>query len=102
MHAYFMDDIPGDQRLPHDSGRDASDDILKSIGVLHWRIPIDEAGSYKDGVLRVAKERDYKNHDVIVINKESLGNEFETKIKNFYHECDVVSNYRSSSHSLFT
>ena len=86
MRAYFMDDIPGDQRLPHDSGREAPTDVLNSIGVLHWHIPIDETGRYKDEVLKVAKERDYKNHDVIMINKESLGDEFETKIKNFYHE----------------
>ncbi|KAF8124357.1 Acireductone dioxygenase ARD family [Boletus edulis] len=86
MRAYFMDDIPGDQRLPHDSGREISDDVLRSIGVLHWHIPIDGAGAYKDEVLKVAKEREYKNHDVIVINKESLGDEFESKIKNFYHE----------------
>lgn len=86
MRAYFMDDIPGDQRLPHDSGREAPTDVLNSIGVLHWHIPIDETGRYKDEVLKVAKERDYKNHDIIMINKESLGDEFETKIKNFYHE----------------
>ncbi|KAG9308097.1 Acireductone dioxygenase ARD family [Chiua virens] len=86
MRAYFMDDLPGDQRLPHDSGRGASDAMLKSIGVLYWHIPIDESGTYKDEVSRVAKERNYKNHDIIAINKEVLGDEFETKIKNFYHE----------------
>jgi 1,2-dihydroxy-3-keto-5-methylthiopentene dioxygenase len=86
MRAYFMDDIPGDKRLPHDSGREASSDVLKSIGVLHWHIPIDETGTYKDKVLKVAKEREYKNHDVIAISKESFGDEFESKIKNFYHE----------------
>ena len=86
MRAYFMDDIAGDQRLPHDSGREASNDVLKSIGVLHWHIPVDETGTYKDEVLKVAKERDYKNHDVIVISKESFGDEFDSRIKNFYHE----------------
>lgn len=58
MRACFMDDIPVDQCLPHDSGREASDDVLKSIGVFHWHIPIDEMGTYKDKVLQVAKERE--------------------------------------------
>ncbi|KAH0833836.1 ARD/ARD' family-domain-containing protein [Lanmaoa asiatica] len=86
MRAYFMDDHPGDRRLPHDSGREASDAVLKSIGVLHRHIPIDEMGTYKNEVLKVAKERDYKNHDAMVISKESLGDEFDTRIENFYHE----------------
>ncbi|KAN0079813.1 ARD/ARD' family domain containing protein [Tylopilus felleus] len=80
MRACSMDDIPVDQCLPHDSGREASDDVLKSIGVFHWHIPIDEMGTSPK------REREYKNHDVIVISKKSLGDEFETKIKNFYHE----------------
>ncbi|KIJ18083.1 hypothetical protein PAXINDRAFT_110533 [Paxillus involutus ATCC 200175] len=86
MRAYYMDDLPGDQRLPHDSGKEASDEVLNSIRVLHWSIPIDEAGTYKDKVLEVAKERNYLNHDVIVISKEALGDEYEQRIKSFYHE----------------
>jgi 1,2-dihydroxy-3-keto-5-methylthiopentene dioxygenase len=86
MRAYFFDNLEGDQRLPHDSGIEVSEEVLKSIGVLHWHIPVDAQGKYEQEVAAVAKERDYKNHDIIAISKESLGDEYETKIKNFYHE----------------
>ncbi|KAG2142244.1 Acireductone dioxygenase ARD family [Suillus bovinus] len=86
MRAYYFDNLEGDQRLPHDSGMDVSDEILKSIGVLHWHIPIDSEGKYEQEIAAIAKERNYKNHDVVAISKEGLGDEFETKIKNFYHE----------------
>ncbi|KAH7924184.1 Acireductone dioxygenase [Leucogyrophana mollusca] len=85
MRAYYFDDLPGDQRLPHDSGKSVSDETLEAIGVLHWHIPVDEAGGFK-AVDAVATQRNYKNRDVIVITKESLGDEYETKIKNFYKE----------------
>ncbi|KAH7911273.1 Acireductone dioxygenase [Hygrophoropsis aurantiaca] len=85
MRAYYFDDLPGDQRLPHDSGKIVSDETLDSIGVLHWHIPVNEADGHQ-AVDLVAKERNYKNRDIIVITKESLGDEYETKIKNFYKE----------------
>jgi 1,2-dihydroxy-3-keto-5-methylthiopentene dioxygenase len=86
MRAYYFDNLEGDQRLPHDSGMDVSDEILRSIGVLHWRIPIDAEGKYEQEIAAIAKERNYKNHDIVAISKEGLGDEFETKIKSFYHE----------------
>ncbi|KAG2050237.1 Acireductone dioxygenase [Suillus hirtellus] len=86
MRAYYFDNLEGDQRLPHDSGMDVSDEVLKSIGVLHWHIPIDAEGKYEQEIAAVAKERSYRNHDIVSISKEGLGDEFETKIKSFYHE----------------
>ncbi|EGN99906.1 hypothetical protein SERLA73DRAFT_180203 [Serpula lacrymans var. lacrymans S7.3] len=86
MRAYYFDNLPGDQRLPHDSGNSVSDETLKSIGVLHWHIPIDEEGLYERKVDEVAQERNYKNRDVIAISKESLGDQLEVKLKTFYHE----------------
>ncbi|KAG2347557.1 Acireductone dioxygenase [Suillus weaverae] len=86
MRAYYFDNLEGDQRLPHDSGMDVSDEALKSIGVLHWHIPIDVEGKYEQEIAAIAKERNYKNHDVVAISKEGLGDEYETKMKNFYHE----------------
>ena len=86
MRAYYFDNSTGDQRLPHDSGNAVSDETLKSIGVLHWHIPIDEKGEYEKNINAVAQERNYKNRDVIVINKTALGDQFETKLKTFYHE----------------
>jgi len=87
MRAYYFDDLPGDQRLPHDSGKPVDAATLSAIGVLHWHIPVDdESGKHIEGIDAVARERDYKNRDVIVVTKESLGDEYETKIKNFYKE----------------
>lgn len=82
MHAYFMDDIRGDQRFPHDSGRAVSDDVLKSCT---GTFPSTKRGPTKTRYSGSSR-RDYKNYDVTVINKESLSDELETKIKTFYHE----------------
>jgi len=82
MRAYYFDDIPGDQRLPHDSGKPVSDEILKAIGVLHWHIPTDEQSQIDN----IAEERSYKNRDTITITKESLGDQYEAKLKIFFEE----------------
>ena len=86
MHAYYYDNIPGDQRLLHDSGRPVSSEVLKSIGVLHWNIPIDEEGKWESRIDQVARERGYKNRDVITVTKEGLGDAYESKIKMFFEE----------------
>jgi hypothetical protein len=36
MRAYFYDNKPGSQILAHDSGREVSQDTLRSLGVLYW------------------------------------------------------------------
>jgi 1,2-dihydroxy-3-keto-5-methylthiopentene dioxygenase len=84
MRAYYFDNLPGDQRLLHDSGKPVSDEVLKSIGVLHWYIPTTQQSQIED----VAKERGYKNRDIITVTKESLGDLYETKLKTFYEEYD--------------
>lgn len=88
MRAYYFDDLPGDQRLLHDSGIPADDATLAAIGVLHWHIPVPapSTGDYPE-VDAVARERGYKNRDVITITKEGLGDLYEAKLKSFYEEC---------------
>lgn len=86
MRAYYYDNSPGDQRLLHDSGNSVSEETLKSIGVLHWSIPIDENGTWESQINQVAKDRDYKNRDTINVTKEGLGDLYETKIKTFFEE----------------
>jgi len=87
MHAYYLDNLEGDQRLPHDSGTDVPEEVLRSIGVLHWNIPIDIEGKYEQEAVALAKERGYKNHrDIIEVSKEGLGDEYETTMKNLNHE----------------
>ncbi|KAG2136612.1 1,2-dihydroxy-3-keto-5-methylthiopentene dioxygenase [Suillus bovinus] len=82
MRAFYFDNVPGDQRLLHDSGNPVSDEILKSIGVLHWHIPT----SQQNQIDAIAEERSYKNRDTITITKEGLGDLYEAKLKSFFEE----------------
>lgn len=61
MRAYFYDDIPGDQRLAHDTGDAVSVDRLAELGVLSNSIPIDEEGQWQKEIDEFAKARGYKN-----------------------------------------
>ncbi|KAK0505719.1 Acireductone dioxygenase ARD family [Armillaria luteobubalina] len=83
MRAYYFDNVPGDQRLPHDSARPVSLVALKSLNLLYMNIPVD---GYEERLATVAKEGDYKNHDIISISKEGLGDQYNAKIKAFYEE----------------
>ncbi|KAG8794574.1 1,2-dihydroxy-3-keto-5-methylthiopentene dioxygenase [Ceratobasidium sp. 428] len=80
MHAYLFDNAPGDQRLPHLTDQTISEDELKRIGVLYWRIANDEE------VDQIARNRGYKNRDVINVSKAGLGDLYESKIKGFFEE----------------
>ncbi|KAI5453016.1 1,2-dihydroxy-3-keto-5-methylthiopentene dioxygenase [Naganishia albida] len=84
MRAYVFDDIPGDQRKPHDSGENVDLARLKALGVLYWQIPQEEG--WQGEIDKVAKERDYKNRDVINVTREGLGEAYESKIKGFFEE----------------
>jgi len=86
MRAYYFDNAPGDQRLPHDSGNPVSGETLTSINALHWSIPVDDAGKWKQQIDEVAHERGYKNRDIINVSKEGLGDLFESKLKGFFQE----------------
>lgn len=86
MRAYYFDDIPGDQRLAHDSGKSVSPELLKKLNVLYWTIPIDEEGAWEGKINEVARERDYKNRDTINVTKEGLGDAYESKLKTFFEE----------------
>ncbi|KAJ6464967.1 Acireductone dioxygenase ARD family [Mycena sanguinolenta] len=93
MHAYYFDNLPTDQRLPHttDPLQPVSADTLAKLGVLSWHVPIDghEAGVGEGDdfeVNRVAKERGYKNRDVINVSREGMGAVYEEKIRGFFEE----------------
>jgi 1,2-dihydroxy-3-keto-5-methylthiopentene dioxygenase len=85
MRAYYFDDLPGDPRLPHDSGKPVEDSVLESIGVFLWNVPIHADGTYPD-VLARAAERGSNNHDVVTVTKESLGDQYDGMLKSFYEE----------------
>lgn len=88
MRAYYHDNLPEDPRLPHiDAGAPAvTDETLKAIGVLHWSIPVDAEGKWEQEIDKVAKEREYKNHDVVESGRAIWGDEFDNKIALLYAE----------------
>ncbi|KAF7353559.1 1,2-dihydroxy-3-keto-5-methylthiopentene dioxygenase [Mycena sanguinolenta] len=94
MHAYYFDNLPTDQRLPHitDPARPVSPEALTKLGVLSWVVPVDgHEGGVDEAdddfeVNRVAKERGYKNRDVINVSREGMGSVYEEKIRGFFEE----------------
>ncbi|KAK0646051.1 Acireductone dioxygenase ARD family [Cercophora newfieldiana] len=80
MKAYYYDNLPGDQRAPHDSGRTIPPADLSAIGVLYYHIPS------LDDVNALASSRGYKNRDEITVSPEKMGDIYETKVKSFFDE----------------
>ncbi|OAX78254.1 1,2-dihydroxy-3-keto-5-methylthiopentene dioxygenase [Emergomyces africanus] len=80
MKAYWYDNLPGDQRLPHDSGRPIDPAFLPSLGVLYYHCPTVSA------VDALATERGYKNRDEIIVSPQAMGDAYEEKVKMFFHE----------------
>ncbi|KAK4169467.1 Acireductone dioxygenase ARD family [Cladorrhinum sp. PSN259] len=80
MKAYIYDDLPGDQRLPHDSGISVTPEQLTRLGVLYHRIPSLE------GVDELASSRGYKNRDQITVSPQAMGEIYEAKVKSFFDE----------------
>lgn len=72
MRAYYFDNLPGDQRLPHDCvpSRPVSQATLDKLNVKFWIIPVE---GYEPKVDALARERGYKNRDMINVSKEGMG-----------------------------
>ncbi|KAJ7175017.1 Acireductone dioxygenase ARD family [Mycena crocata] len=85
MRAYYFDNIPGDQRLPHDynPSRPVAPETLVALKVSSWTIPVK---GYEPRVDEIARERGYKNRDLINVSKEGMGEIYEEKIKGFFRE----------------
>ncbi|KAK4247753.1 Acireductone dioxygenase ARD family [Corynascus novoguineensis] len=82
MKAYYYDNLPGDQRLPHEDPGTAplTPAELSAVGVLYYRI------SELSGVDALAAERGYKNRDEITVSPERMGDAYEAKVKMFFDE----------------
>jgi len=80
MKAYYFDNAPGDQRLPHDSGRAVSIDELGRLGIWYKR-----AESVAE-VDELATARGYKNRDEIAVSPSLLGERYEPMMRNFFDE----------------
>ncbi|KAG6853070.1 hypothetical protein C0991_007140, partial [Blastosporella zonata] len=106
MRAYYYDNIPGDQRLPHDyiPSQPVSEEKLTALGVKFWSIPVE---GHESSIDIIAAQEGYKNRDTINVSKEGLGEVnvlrvvsndsadsgtfeqlYETKIKGFFEEYD--------------
>jgi 1,2-dihydroxy-3-keto-5-methylthiopentene dioxygenase len=72
MRAYYYDNLPGDQRLPHDynPSRPVSHETLQALKVDNWTIPVE---NHESKLNAIAKERGYKNRDTITVSKAGLG-----------------------------
>ena len=84
MRAYYFDNVPGDQRLPHDSGKPVDLEHLRKLRVRHWTVP--QEPGYEAVIDRIAAEEGYKNRDTINCTKEGLGDQYETKLAAFFDE----------------
>ncbi|KAF5322341.1 hypothetical protein D9619_002202 [Psilocybe cf. subviscida] len=85
MRAYYFDNLPGDQRRPHDyvPSRPVSREILEKLNVKYWTIPVEGHAPKIDAL---ALEQGYKNRDMINVSREGLGEIYEQKMKTFFEE----------------
>ncbi|KAI8142408.1 Acireductone dioxygenase ARD family [Fennellomyces sp. T-0311] len=84
MRAYVYDTADtSDQREPHDTGIEKTAEDLERIGVLYWKF---SGPSSVDDLNALAKQRDYKNRDQIVVSPEAMGDVYEEKVKMFFAE----------------
>lgn len=75
-----LNDLKGDQREEHDSGRSLGQDALSQLGVSYYHC--DEVSA----VNSIAAQRHYKNRDEITVSPEKMGDVYEEKVKTFFNE----------------
>ncbi|TDZ30062.1 1,2-dihydroxy-3-keto-5-methylthiopentene dioxygenase [Colletotrichum trifolii] len=80
MKAYWYDNLPGDQREAHDSGKEVTADELKKLGVYYHHI------TTLDDVDVLASDGGYKNRDEIIVSPATMGAMYEEKVRSFFHE----------------
>jgi len=80
MRAYWYDNKPGDQRLPHDSSNPVTTSHLTNLGVLYHHMP------GLTSVDSLAESRNYKNRDTITVSPSSMGAIYEEKVRMFFNE----------------
>ncbi|KAG5928594.1 hypothetical protein E4U42_000358 [Claviceps africana] len=95
MKAYLYDNLPGDQRLPHDSGRSVDVEALGKLGVLYYHLP-----NLQD-VDKLATDRGYKNRDEVIVSPEKMGEAYDDKVRTFFcehlHEDEEIRYIRGGS-----
>ncbi|OBZ80507.1 1,2-dihydroxy-3-keto-5-methylthiopentene dioxygenase [Choanephora cucurbitarum] len=84
MRAYIYDtQDPADQRAPHDLGIEKSLEDLEKVGVKYWKIDSEHPLEQIDAI---AKERNYKNRDTVIVSPDAMGAIYEEKVKSFFAE----------------
>ncbi|KZS99583.1 uncharacterized protein LAESUDRAFT_765379 [Laetiporus sulphureus 93-53] len=86
MRAYYIDELPSEQCLLHDSGNVIDDAMLDKLSVLWWHIPVEPSGEWEGKVDAIANERQYRNRNICLVTKEGMGEDFEVTLKWLYHE----------------
>ncbi|TVY83373.1 1,2-dihydroxy-3-keto-5-methylthiopentene dioxygenase, partial [Lachnellula suecica] len=75
----------GDGRLPHDSGVALSTNVLASLGILYYNLPVDVPSSAEE-LNEIAKVRGYSSRDELTISPETMGPVYEGMLKKFFTE----------------
>lgn len=57
MRAYYFDNVPGDQRHHHDSGRPVDLEYLDKLGLKLLTIPLDTPGGWEAEINRLTEQR---------------------------------------------
>lgn len=86
MRAYYFDNVPGDQRLHHDSGRPLDLEYLDRLGLKLRTIPLDTSGGWEAEIDRIAEQSGAPIRDIMDVTKEGLGDQFEYMLGKFFEE----------------
>ena len=86
MRAYYHDNIPGDQRLPHDSGRPLDLEYLDRLGLKLNTIPLDTSGGWEAEIDKIAEQSGAPIRDILDVSKEGLGDQFDYMLGKFFDE----------------
>ena len=87
MRPYYFDDVPGDIRLPHDSGILVDIEVIAGLGLHHTYVPVPEPMTDDWPEIDViSRERRYIKRDFITVTKEALGDNYEAKLEAFHNE----------------
>ncbi|KAI0631852.1 1,2-dihydroxy-3-keto-5-methylthiopentene dioxygenase [Trametes polyzona] len=87
MRAWYFDNLPGEQHLPHDSGKAVSLETLAALGVLYWRISVDSPEGWEKQIDAIADERQYRSRDIVTASRRVLSKEeFDERMAMFFKE----------------
>lgn len=86
IEAWYMDDSPEDQRLPHKQhpNKPCSLAALRDLGVLYWKLDADKHDT-DPRLAAIRKVQNYSYMEIVNISKDTLPG-YDDKLKMFYQE----------------